>query len=191
MKNVKKLTKNLLIVVLIIVMSFSVSGCGNEKPVSESDGSADNEVKIETLKLGMAGLDINKDVEFIYLDSMNSIMEAVKKGEMDLGFVNSGFGYIAKKAGLDVAGRVGEYVSDFPCCRQTTSGSAITNKRDALVKFEVAVLRGLETYMNDHDATVKALAEYSGQDEEYVKAIMYGLGDEYKAAFNTKLHYMR
>ena len=129
-----------------------------------------------------AGLDINKDVEFIYLDSMNSIMEAVKKGEMDLGFVNSGFGYIAKKAGLDVAGRVGEYVSDFPCCRQTTSGSAITNKRDALVKFEVAVLRGLETYMNDHDATVKALAEYSGQDEEYVKAIMYGLGDEYKAA---------
>ncbi len=129
-----------------------------------------------------AGFDINKDVEFIYLDSQNSIMEAVKKGEVDLGFANSGFGYIAKKAGLAVAARVGDFVSDFPCCRQTTSGSAIKNKREALVKFETAVLRGYETYVKDSETAIKTLMEYSGQDEEYVRAIMYGLEEEYKNA---------
>lgn len=129
-----------------------------------------------------SGIDINSDVEFIYLDSQNSIMEAVKKGEVDLGFVNSGFGYIAKTAGLDVAARAGDFVSDFPCCRQTTSGNAIETKRDALVKFETAVLRGFETYTNDRETAIKALTEYSGQDSRYVEAIMYGLDDEYKNA---------
>lgn len=129
-----------------------------------------------------ADIDINNDVEFVYLDSQNSILEAVKKGEVDLGFVNSGFGYIAQKSGLAVAAAAGDFVSDFPCCRQTTSYKTLTNKRDALVKFETAVLRGYETYMTDKETTISALAEYNGQDNEYVAAVMYGLKDEYKNA---------
>ncbi len=129
-----------------------------------------------------AGIDINKDVEFVYLDSQNSILEAVKKGDVDLGFVNSGYGYIAQKSDLAVAATAGDFVSDFPCCRQTTSRETLTNKQDALVKFETAVLRGYETYMTDKETTISVLAEYCGQDKEYVEAIMYGLKDTYKNA---------
>jgi NitT/TauT family transport system substrate-binding protein len=129
-----------------------------------------------------AGIDINQDLEFVYLDSQNSIVEAVKKGEVDLGFVNSGFGYIAQKSGLAVAATAGDFVPDFPCCRQTTSYKTLTNKRDALVKFETAVLRGYETYMTDKETTINALAKYSGQDNEYVEAVMYGLKRKYKNA---------
>lgn len=124
-----------------------------------------------------AGLDIEKDVEFIYLDSQASIMEAVLKGEVDLGFVNSGYGYIAKQSGAEVEFAVGDYVSDFPCCRQTTSRDALENKKDALVKFETAVLRAYDVYMNDHETTVDKLTAYSGQEEAYVEAIMYGAED--------------
>lgn len=124
-----------------------------------------------------AGLDLNEDVEFIYLDSQASIMEAVSKGEVDLGFVNSGYGYICKQGGLSVAFQAGDFVEDFPCCRQTTSRASLENKKDALVKFETALLRACAVYQNDPDTTVKELQAYCGMDEDYVRAILYGSED--------------
>ncbi len=75
-----------------------------------------------------AGLEIGKDVEFIYLDSMPSIVQAFRKGEIDLGFVNSGYDYIAEKSGLVVTAHAADFVSDFPCCRQTTSRATSFDK---------------------------------------------------------------
>ncbi|WP_165445302.1 ABC transporter substrate-binding protein [Bacilliculturomica massiliensis] len=123
-----------------------------------------------------AGLDVDRDVSFIYLDSSASIMEAVMKGEVDVGFVNSGYGYIAEQSGAAVAFAVGDLVPDFPCCRQTASAEALADKRDALVKFETALLRALDVYRNDRTTTVEKLTAYSGQDAAYVEAIMYGGG---------------
>ncbi len=133
-----------------------------------------------------AGLDINNDVEFIYLDSQASILEAVQKGEVDVGFVNSGYGYIAEQSGAKVAFDVGEYEEGFPCCRQTTSRNCINTKREALKKYEIANLRAYEIYENDPDTAIKALMDYSGQDEAYVKAVMYGT-DDYKKAMVISL----
>lgn len=124
-----------------------------------------------------AGLDPETDVSFIYLDSQASIAEAVLKGEVDIGFVNSGYGYVAKQSGAEVAFSVGDLVPDFPCCRQTTSREALNTKSDALIRFETALLRAYEVYQNDHDTVISSLASYSGQDEAYVEAIMYGTED--------------
>lgn len=120
-----------------------------------------------------AGLDLEQDVEFIQLDSMPSICEAVKKGEADIGFVNSGYGEIAKQNNLAVAFYVGDWQSDFPCCRQTVSRKTLEEKRDTFVSFMVACLRAYEIYQNDHETTIAALCDYSGQSEEYVEAVMY------------------
>ena len=133
-----------------------------------------------------AGMDVDKDVSFIYLDSSASIMEAVMKGEVDVGFVNSGYGYVAKQSGAAVAFAVGDFVPDFPCCRQTTSAEALADKRDALVRFETALLRALDVYQNDRKTTVEKLTAYSGQDEAYVEAIMYGT-DSYQNAMIVSL----
>jgi NitT/TauT family transport system substrate-binding protein len=134
-----------------------------------------------------AGLDVNGgDVEFIYLDSMASIAEAVKKGDVDLGFINSGYGYIAKKNGLEVAFKVADFNPDFPCCRQTTNSKALVEKRDGLVKFMIANLRGYQTLMTDKETSIAALASYSGQDADYVENVIYGTAD-YEAAMKISL----
>ena len=111
------------------------------------------------------------------MDSQKSIVEAVKKGDADIGMVNSGFGYVAKQNGLDVGFQVGDFESDFPCCRQTASRTAVNDKREALIRFEKAALRAYATYLNDHETAIEALTEYSGQDAAYVEAIMYGTDD--------------
>lgn len=134
-----------------------------------------------------AGLEIGKDVEFVYLDSSASEVEAVQKGEADLAFVNSGYGYVAQQSGMAVAFQVGKFVEGFPCCRQTTSKETLETKRDALVKFEEANLRAYAMYLNDHDASIQALADYSGQESTYVQAVMYGIEGEYDNAMIVSL----
>lgn len=133
-----------------------------------------------------AGFDVNKDMEFIYLDSQSSILEAVEKGEVDIGFVNSGYGYVAQQAGVEVAFQVGDYKEGFPCCRQTTSRNCIDTKRDALLAYEIANLRAYKVYMEDKETTVKELMEYCGQDEDYVSNVLYG-SDTYDNAMIVSL----
>ena len=148
--------------------------------------------RMETGHMVMKGLireaemDLEKDVEFIYLDSAASIIEAVLKGEINIGFVNSGYGYIARQSGAEVAFAVGDYMPEFPCCRQTASRTSVTEKHDALVKFEIAELRAYEIYLKDKETTIQILAEYSGQPEDYIEAIMYGT-EEYRNAMIVSL----
>ena len=117
------------------------------------------------------------DAEFIYMDSQQSIVEAVNKGETDIGIVNSGYGYVAEQGGASVAFHVSDFRADFPCCRQTASRTAVTEKRAELVRYMKAVLRAYDTYVNDRDTTISTLTAYSGQDDAYVEAIMYGTED--------------
>lgn len=135
--------------------------------------------RMETGHMVLKGLlrEAGVNAEFIYMDSQQSIVEAVKKGEADIGMVNSGFGYVAEQGGAHVAFQVGDFESDFPCCRQTASRTAVNEKRDALVKFEMAALKAYVTYLNDRETAIKTLAAYSGQEEAYVEAIMYGTDD--------------
>ena len=121
--------------------------------------------------------DPNKDVEFVQLDSSASTVAAVQNGEIDLGFVNSGYGYVAQQGGAAVAFKVGEWQAGFPCCRQTTNRTFFENNKGALVKFEIALLRAYEIYKNDKATTIANLVAYSGQPEEYVEAVIYGNAD--------------
>lgn len=149
------------------------------KDISDFKGKKVGFVRPETgqmimkSKMREAGLDIENDVEFIVLDGFPEIAEAVKKSELDIGFVNSNYGYVAQQMGLEIAFDVGDYAPDTVCCRQTASRDAIDNKRNALVSYMVANLRAYETYLNDRETTISTLVEYSGQDEGYVEAAMY------------------
>lgn len=136
------------------------------------------------------GFDLEKDVKFVLLDSQATIIQAVLKGEVDMGFLNSGQGYVAMRSGLVVEKRVGEFVPLFPCCRQTTSRKTLETKRDALVRYQAANLRGLDTFLNDREASIKALAKHSGQPEDFVEAILYDIdrdGEKYRSAMIVSL----
>lgn len=147
--------------------------------LSQFEGKTFACFRMETGHMIMKGLlrEAGVNAEFVYMDSQQSIVEAVKKGDADIGMVNSAFGYVAKQNGLDVGFQVGDFESDFPCCRQTASRTAVNDKREALIRFEKAALRAYATYLNDHETAIEALTEYSGQDAAYVEAIMYGTDD--------------
>lgn len=137
---------------------------------------------METGHLVMQGLldDIgmyNPD-NWIIMSGQQAIIEAVRNGECDCGFLNSGQGYVAKQSGLVTSMHVGDLKPDFPCCRQSTSTECLRDKTSALVKFEIANLRAYEVFRTDRERAIKALAAHSGQPETYVENVMYGT-DEY------------
>ncbi len=129
------------------------------------------------------GLVDGEDVEFVLLEGSAAEVAAVENGELDMCFVNSGYGYIAEQGGkCSVAFRPNELIGqEFPCCRQSTNRDAFENKRSQLIKFEIANLRAYVDIVNDHEQTIADLAAYSGQDEEYVENVVYGT-DSYTAA---------
>ena len=134
------------------------------------------------------GIEDGKDVEFVLLESSAAEVAAVENGELDMCFVNSGYGYVAKQGGkCDVAFRPDELIGrEFPCCRQSTNRKAFEEKRSALIKFEIANLRAYADIVNDHDKTIASLVAYSGQPEEYVENVIYGT-DGYVAAMEFEM----
>lgn len=134
------------------------------------------------------GIEDGKDVEFILLESSAAEVAAVENGEIDMCFVNSGYGYVATQGGkCAVAFRPNELTGkEFPCCRQTTNRKAFEEKRSALIKFEIANLRALYDIESDHEGTIATIVEYSGQPEEYIENITYGKGD-YVAAMKFEM----
>lgn len=120
-----------------------------------------------------AGMTLGEDVNFVELDGFQSVIEAVSKGSADVGFVNSGFGQVAETQGLVVAFNIGDVYPDAVCCRQTTSQTIIREKRDALVRFEIANLRAWQLYQTDKETAIQTLMEFSGQSREYVEYCLY------------------
>ena len=119
------------------------------------------------------GVDADKDVNIVVLDGMQSIIQAVKKGEADIGWVNSGFGQVAEQQGLHIVMGVGDLFPDSVCCRQTTSRKNVEENREALVRFQIANLRAYETYIEDPERVIKILMDFSGQSREYVEYCLY------------------
>ena len=140
----------------------------------------------EGLKIG--ALAEGNDIEFILLESQAAEIEAVKKGEVDMCFVNSGYGYVAiQDPAVAVAFRPNEIIGhDFPCCRQSTNRTAFETKKSALVKFEIANLRALCDIANDKEGSIKTICENSGQSAEYVEATMYSTST-YTAAMKFEM----
>lgn len=123
-------------------------------------------------KIAQAGVDMTT-VKFVELDGFQSVVEAVLKGEADVGFVNSGFGQNARTQGLEVPFLVGEYAPNAVCCRQTALKSNVEANRDAYVRFEIANLRAMMLMLTDKETTIAKLVEFSGLDEQYVDNCIY------------------
>lgn len=133
---------------------------------------------METGHLVMQGLQaeagtFNKD-NWVVMSDQNSIIQAVLKGEVDCGFLNSGLGYVAQKQGLTTSMQVGSLSPDFPCCRQTTSMKNIQEKKSALAKLMIAELRGLQLIKTNKEKAIADISAYTGQPAEYVENVIYG-----------------
>jgi len=143
------------------------------------------------LKIGNSAEEVDNgtaDVAFILLEGSQAEVAAVENGEVDMCFVNSGYGYVATQGGkCAIAFQPQELIGhEFPCCRQSTNRAAFQNKKSQLLKFEIANIRAMYDIANDREGVIKDIMAYSGQPEDYVTAITYGLGD-YVAAMQFEM----
>lgn len=143
------------------------------------------------LKIGKSPEEVDNgsaDVAFILLEGMQAEVAAVENGEVDMCFVNSGYGYVATQGGkCAIAFQPQDMIGhEFPCCRQSTNRKAFEEKKSQLVKFEIANLRAMYDIANDKEGVIKDIMAYSGQPEDYVEAITYGNGT-YVAAMQFEM----
>ncbi len=119
------------------------------------------------------GVDVDS-IEVIEVDSQVNVAEAVKKGEADLGFLPAEFATKYSDS-VSTVYEVGELEPLYVCCRQVTSRDTLNSKHDEFVKFTRANLRALEYYNDEanRDEIVSYLAEYSDQEEDYVRTYLF------------------
>ncbi len=125
----------------------------------------------------IGGPDDKADVTFVYFSDTNAAIEGCKKGEYDCCITNSVMGFYAEQMGVRVEAAVKDFVPAYPCCRQTCYEGTYLNNFDALVRFEIATIRGHEYYKNtdNMEEVLDILQEFTdGQDREYLKAQVYG-----------------
>ena len=125
-------------------------------------------------KLVELGFDINKDITIKWADAP-SVLEGVSKGEGDVGFLPIEYTYFGDDVNAEVVYQVGEVAENYICCRMTTSRKILEERRDDLVKVIKAEIRAYKFMQENKEETVKILAAYSGQDEEYVEQNIYNV----------------
>ena len=134
--------------------------------------------------IGAPGEDV--DVAFVYYSDTNGGIEACKNGEYDIVLTNSSMGYYAGELGVDVVAEVSDFVEVYPCCRQTCNETTYETEFDALVKFEIAALRGYAYALEKEEETLDILVAYSGEDREFLRGQIYGTED-YEPAMRLSL----
>lgn len=146
----------------------------NYKGITIATVRADSAWVVSRSYLQKLGIDVDKEIRVMEVDSQVNVAEAVNKGEAQLGFLPAEF---ARKYSdtVEVVYEVGELEPMYVCCRQVTSRKTLNDKKDELIAFTRANIRALEYYQNEanRDAIVKYLAEYSDQTEEYVYSYLF------------------
>ena len=128
--------------------------------------------------LSIGGPDEGADVTFVYVNDSSSAIEGCVKGEYDLCITNSCLGYFAGDYGTELVAAVSDFVNPYPCCRQTCNLKTYEEDFDALVRFEIAALRGYAFALENPEETLDLLEQYSGENRDFLRAQVYGT-DEY------------
>lgn len=118
------------------------------------------------------GFDMEKDITIRWADAP-SVLEGVRKGEGDVGFLPIEYTYFDEEVDVDVVFQVGEVAPNYICCRLTTSREILEARRDDFVNVLKASIRAYKVYKDDPETTIRILSEFSGQSEEYIQQNIY------------------
>ncbi|MBC3795626.1 ABC transporter substrate-binding protein [Acetobacterium tundrae] len=125
--------------------------------------------------LKAAGVDIENGYELVEFTSYPAIVEAIASGNVDAGYVINELLDSAQSRGLGQVYNIGQLEPQYVCCRQTVKTSSLTENREAYVRVLKANLRAYKFWKENQDETVKILAEYTGQTEDYIRNIVYNI----------------
>jgi NitT/TauT family transport system substrate-binding protein len=124
------------------------------------------------------GIDLNSQVEFIELKNPTAVIEAVKKGQADVGALWGPYDQGAGEKGFTVVLDSADLLPGHPCCRLAVRTGELNTRGEAWVRLLRALLKA-ELYSNSEDAarrehTVNDIAKYVKLDKELIKNAYYG-----------------
>ncbi|WP_026527068.1 ABC transporter substrate-binding protein [Butyrivibrio sp. VCD2006] len=110
-----------------------------------------------------------EDVDWVEIPATDQVLEALKKGTIDAGFLTEEFLIVGEKAGLVEAFQLAEVLGNFVCCRQTANQTYFNEHQRAFKKLLRAQTRALVDYRDDTSKVVEAVAKFIEQDNSYVE----------------------
>ncbi|MDR2797235.1 MAG: ABC transporter substrate-binding protein [Treponema sp.] len=109
-----------------------------------------------------------EDVNWLPFDDNNVLLEAIRKGTVDGGFLTTERVWLAEESGLKEAFDLAEYLPYYLCCRLTADLNGVRENRAAYVALLRAQLRAEHDYKADTKKIIDAVVEYTEQREQYV-----------------------
>ncbi len=122
------------------------------------------------------GLDPEKDVELVSVESGSAAFTSLKSDEIDGAILFTPFRKLAEDDGYVILSYSGE-VEGFekhPCCRQVALTEELESNPDTYVQFLRALIKAYKFYQENEDETVDIIAKYVDIDKEILKAETYG-----------------
>jgi NitT/TauT family transport system substrate-binding protein len=107
-------------------------------------------------------------VKWTPFDDNNVLLEAIRKGSVDAGFLTTERVWLAEESGLKEAFDLAEFLPYYLCCRLTAHLDGVKENRDAYVAVLKAQIRAEHDYKNDLQKIVSAVSKYTEQKPEYV-----------------------
>lgn len=120
-----------------------------------------------------AGLELNKDVKIVELDSPATVIEAVKKGEIDAGGVWIPHIKNSELQGLGVAMLSGEVMEMHPCARQVSMTKTLVENKDTYERLTRALIRAYKFYLENQEETVDIMLNYIKIDRDILMSESY------------------
>jgi NitT/TauT family transport system substrate-binding protein len=125
-----------------------------------------------------SGVDLNTQVQFIELKNPAAVIEAVKKGQADVGAIWGPYDQGAAEKGFTVVLNSADLLPGHPCCRLTVRTGELNTRGDTWVRLLRALLKA-ELYSGGEDAshrehTINDIAKYVKLDKELIKNAYYG-----------------
>lgn len=120
-----------------------------------------------------AGLKLGEDVKVVELDSAASVMEAVKKGEVDAG--GSWIPHLknAEAQGLQIAVLSGEVLANHPCATMVATSEMLEKNPDNYKNLHKALLKAFDLFENDHAKSIADIQKYLELDTAVLESEAY------------------
>lgn len=123
-----------------------------------------------------AGLDLEKDLEIIEMQSANDVIVAVNQGEVDAGVVWVPYVEKAKQEGLEIVAYTNEYMDDHVCGRIIANTAKFEENPETYVAFMEAMIKA-ERFLSDEKnkaEVVEDVAAFIDVDKEIIEKDLYG-----------------
>jgi NitT/TauT family transport system substrate-binding protein len=123
-------------------------------------------------------------VVVVEIDAFPNIIEAVRKGAVDVASVPAEYRQPALDLGLEMLFPMTTFAPDYVCCREVGNAKTLASKRSAYVKFLKAQIRAYRDLQVNQQEVVSLLAKASSQTEEYVTDVLFNLNTNGNRIFN-------